>query len=73
MEFFSTRDIARLLRISQRRAYELMVSRVVPSVRLGKRIVAPKPAFDAWCKAQVSEALASCEACGGKRGKRRGG
>lgn len=70
MEFLSTSDIARLLRVSQRRAYELMVGGVVPSVRLGKRIVAPKPAFDAWCEAQVAEALASCE---GRGGKRRGG
>lgn len=60
MDLLTTRDVAKLLHIRQRRAYELMIGGAVPSVRLGRRIVVPRPAFDVWWEAQVAKALASC-------------
>jgi excisionase family DNA binding protein len=41
-------DIANVLKISRNNAYALSNSNNFPSIRIGKRIVIPKKAFEEW-------------------------
>lgn len=42
------KDVSKLLKISLRNAYILCNSKTFPSVRVGNRIVVPRPAFIKW-------------------------
>lgn len=67
MELLTVGDVAKLLHLRQRRAYELMTAGMIPSIRLGGRIVVPRRAFEAWFEAQVAKALEP-SASGGTKG-----
>lgn len=44
----SVSDVAKVLGISKHNAYILCRSKGFPSVRVGRRIIVPKPAFQKW-------------------------
>ena len=46
-------EVARELQISRIRAYELCRQVGFPAFRIGKRIIIPKTAFDAWLMNQT--------------------
>ena len=41
-------EVAKLLRISRAGAYEAARTRVFPTIRIGRRIVVPRAAFEKW-------------------------
>ncbi|NLD47338.1 MAG: helix-turn-helix domain-containing protein [Clostridiaceae bacterium] len=41
-------DIAKILGIGKANAYDLCNSEGFPSIKIGKRIITPKPAFISW-------------------------
>lgn len=43
-------DVSKALRIGRNNAYELCNSENFPSVKIGNRIIVPKPAFEEWLK-----------------------
>lgn len=43
-------DVSKALRIGRNNAYELCHSDSFPSVKIGNRIIVPKPAFIEWLK-----------------------
>lgn len=53
---YNVPQIAALMDINLQRAYEIVKTPGFPSIRIGKRIVIPKAAFERWLERQ---------ACGG--------
>jgi excisionase family DNA binding protein len=45
---YQVMDVARLLGISKNHAYLMLNSGTIPAIRLGRRLVIPRAAFDAW-------------------------
>ena len=45
MEFLTVEEVAKLLRIGKNLAYELVREGVIPSIRLGNRILVPREAL----------------------------
>ena len=41
-------DVAKVLRLSKQNAYSLCHSGKFPCVKIGKRMIIPKPAFEKW-------------------------
>jgi excisionase family DNA binding protein len=50
---YNVREIAKLLNINVPRAYELAKQKDFPAIRIGKRIVVPKQAFERWLELQA--------------------
>lgn len=48
-------EVARLLGVSRSRAYELIASGVLPSVRIGRSIRVPLAALRAWIASNINE------------------
>lgn len=46
-------DVARVLRIGRNQAYELVRSRTIPSVRIGRSIRVPRTALERFLAAEV--------------------
>jgi excisionase family DNA binding protein len=46
-------EAARVLRISRNLAYELIAQRRLPHVRLGRRILIPRPGLERWISQQA--------------------
>ena len=53
----NVRDSARLLSVSRSRAYELVHSRQIPSVRLGKRILIPRAPLTRFVEEAASNSM----------------
>ena len=47
-EFLTVGEVAALLRISRNLAYELVAEKVLPSIRLGRRVLVPRVLLDRW-------------------------
>lgn len=45
---YKINEIAEILGISKSYAYQMIKEEKIPVVRLGRRIIIPKPKFDAW-------------------------
>nr|PZN06534.1 MAG: excisionase [Caldicoprobacter oshimai] len=45
---YNVQEVAKLLDINVTKAYELVRRRDFPALRIGKRIVIPKKAFEKW-------------------------
>ncbi len=45
-------EVAKLLRISRAGAYEAARSKVFPTIKIGRRILVPKRAFELWLQTQ---------------------
>lgn len=54
-EALSAKDIARILGVSKQSAYCLLHTRSFPSMRVGKRLLSPKPMFIAWYSKQYEK------------------
>jgi excisionase family DNA binding protein len=59
MELLSVREAAAQLHVSPKYMYVMLSRRQAPSIRIGRHIFVPRPAFDAWCGEQVQKAIAS--------------
>jgi excisionase family DNA binding protein len=52
-EYLTVPEVARLLRISRNRAYDLSASDpTFPVVRLGRRLIVPRKDLEAWLNSQ---------------------
>ena len=51
-EFLTVGEVAALLRISRNLAYELVAEKVLPSIRLGRRVLVPRVLLDRWITSQ---------------------
>lgn len=49
---YTVSEVARLLRVSLPSAYEAVNTGKIPAVRVGKRLLVPKDAFDKWLGGQ---------------------
>ena len=49
--------IASVLNVSRSKAYDLMHARDFPSIRVGRRVLTPKPLFEAWLNKQCHNYL----------------
>ncbi len=49
-EFLTVPEAAELLRISRNLTYELVAEKVLPSIRLGRRVVVPRVLLDRWIR-----------------------
>ncbi len=49
---YTVDEISKLLRVSKPSAYEAVNTGKIPSVRVGKRLLVPKDAFDRWLSGQ---------------------
>jgi len=65
--FLRVHDVARLLRVSDSRVYQLCARREIPNTRLGGRVVIPRAAFKAWLKEKTVGALALNTGQGGAK------
>jgi excisionase family DNA binding protein len=45
---YSTKDISTLLSISMNKVYELLHENRIPYVKVGKKFIIPKKAFETW-------------------------
>lgn len=45
---YKINEIAEILGISKSYAYQMIKEEKIPVVRLGRRIIIPKPKFDVW-------------------------
>ena len=54
-EALSAKDISAFLCVSKQTAYCLLHSRSFPSIRVGKRLLSPKPMFIAWYTKQYEK------------------
>lgn len=52
---YNVREIAKLLNINVPRAYELTKQKDFPAIRIGKRILIPKAAFEDWLRMKAWE------------------
>ena len=52
MELLTVRDLAVLLRVCERTAYDLVRGGVVPSIRVGRQHRIPSDALDRWVERQ---------------------
>jgi excisionase family DNA binding protein len=57
-EMLTVAEIAPLLKVKQRRVYQLLNDGYVPCVRRGSRMYVPRQAFERWWEAQSLTALA---------------
>ena len=51
-EFLTVGEVAALLRISRNLAYVLAAEKVLPSIRLGRRVLVPRVLLDRWITSQ---------------------
>jgi len=61
-EFLTIATAARLIGVSDTRAYALAAEGLFPVVRHGRRIRVPRAVFDAWLRAQADEAMTNVRA-----------
>lgn len=54
---YVTEDLMPLLGIGRSTAYELVNRRDFPTVRVGRKILIPRDAFERWLEAQTAEAF----------------
>ena len=54
-EFLTVPEVAKLLRISRNLVYELVAQGVLPSIRLGRRILVPRDLLDQQIRRQRRE------------------
>lgn len=48
MEFYTTEDLIRILKISKTTAYKLVNSKGFPAIKFGKVVRIPKDKFESW-------------------------
>ncbi len=53
-KFLTVPEAAVLLRISRNHAYDLVAQGVLPSIRLGRRILIPRDLLDQWIREEVA-------------------
>jgi len=56
--FLTLPEVARLLRVSTARAYQLAACGQLPHVRRGRRVLVPAAAWQQWLAEQAGRALA---------------
>ena len=59
--FLTVPEVAQLIGASPERTYALVSSGRIPSVRFGRRVRIPRPAFDAWISDLSRRALAEVD------------
>jgi len=64
-DFMRVSEVAAVLGVSPSRAYRLIALGVIPAMRIGGRILVPRPAWEEWIKRATCAALASAEEGGG--------
>lgn len=57
MELLDVREVAVVLKVTPRRARNLIDAGIVPSVKLGGRILCPRPALEQWYRKVNKQAL----------------
>jgi excisionase family DNA binding protein len=57
--FLSVRDVAKFLDRSEPRIYQMVNAGEIPATRVGRRIVIPRAALDAWLEEKTRRALAA--------------
>ena len=54
-------EVAAALRIGRSKAYAMMASGELPTVRLGRAVRVPRAALDAWIRAQTGPVTAEAD------------
>lgn len=62
----STEEVAERLHISLAYVYRLVNEGRIPVIRLGRRVIIPRAAWERWFEAQVNDALKRCSEDGSK-------
>lgn len=52
-EFLTTKEVADLLRIKERKVYELVAEKAIPASRVTGKLLFPKDLIDAWVRSKV--------------------
>ena len=53
VEIYTPKEVAQLLRVGPNRVYEMCHQRLIPHVRLGRRILIPRRAFERWLDGEL--------------------
>jgi len=59
-DIISPEEVAKRLGISMAYVYRLVNAGKMPSIRLGRRIIIPRAAWEHWFEEQAQDALARC-------------
>jgi hypothetical protein len=59
VDSYSITDIAQMLRISYKSAWRLCRAGRIPSIHVGKYVLVPVPAWNAWLDGLTAQALAN--------------
>lgn len=54
---YSTKEVAQLLSIGMNKVYELLQQNKIPSVKVGKKYIIPRKAFENWLNNCVSATI----------------
>ncbi len=57
--FLTMREVARLLRVTTARAYQLCHCGAIPHVRRGRRVLIPSEAWQRWMNEETERAMAA--------------